>query len=351
MIKYLGSKRALMPILETLIDESSSQTALDLFTGTTRVAQAMKRAGITVTAVDTASYSEVFAKTYIELDRRQANEAELSEAIQRLNSLDGKPGYFTETFCERASFFQAKNGVRIDAIRNQIEVEYQNSWLYQPLLASLISAADKVDSTTGVQMAYLKTWSRRSFADLELKVPELIDGTGAAVRADANEAVESIQEVDLAYLDPPYNQHRYFGNYHIWETLVRWDEPDFYGVANKRVDTRSPANKSLFNSKLTMPSALGDLISKVKAKTLLLSYNNESWLSRRELTDMCLKYEAVQILDFDFKRYVGSQIGGYNQSGELVGKPGAKRNLEHVVIAGSLDQVTKLTEVVREKMQ
>ena len=351
MIKYLGSKRALMPILETLIDESSSQTALDLFTGTTRVAQAMKRAGITVTAVDTASYSEVFAKTYIELDRRQANEAELSEAIQRLNSLDGKPGYFTDTFCERASFFQAKNGVRIDAIRNQIEVEYQNSWMYQPLLASLISAADKVDSTTGVQMAYLKTWSRRSFADLELKVPELIDGPGAAVRADANEAVESIPEVDLAYLDPPYNQHRYFGNYHIWETLVRWDEPDFYGVANKRVDTRSPANKSLFNSKLTMPNALGDLISKVKAKTLLLSYNNESWLSRRELTDMCLKYEAVQILDFDFKRYVGSQIGGYNQSGELVGKPGAKRNLEHVVIAGSLEQVTKLTEVVREKMQ
>ena len=351
MIKYLGSKRALMPILETLIDESSSQTALDLFTGTTRVAQAMKRAELTVTAVDTASYSEVFAKTYIELDRRQANEAELSEAIQRLNALDGKPGYFTDTFCERASFFQAKNGVRIDAIRNQIEVEYQNSWMYQPLLASLISAADKVDSTTGVQMAYLKTWSRRSFADLELKVPELIDGPGAAVRADANEAVESIPEVDLAYLDPPYNQHRYFGNYHIWETLVRWDEPDFYGVANKRVDTRSPANKSLFNSKLTMPNALGDLISKVKAKTLLLSYNNESWLSRRELTDMCLKYEAVQILDFDFKRYVGSQIGGYNQSGELVGKPGAKRNLEHVVIAGSLEQVTKLTEVVREKMQ
>jgi adenine-specific DNA-methyltransferase len=351
VIKYLGSKRALMPILETLIDESSSQTALDLFTGTTRVAQAMKRAGLTVTAVDTASYSEVFAKTYIELDRQQANEAELSEAIQRLNALDGKPGYFTDTFCERASFFQVKNGARIDAIRDQIEVEYQNSWMYQPLLASLISAADKVDSTTGVQMAYLKTWSRRSFADLELKVPELIDGTGAAVRADANEAVESIPEVDLAYLDPPYNQHRYFGNYHIWETLVRWDEPDFYGVANKRVDTRSPANKSLFNSKLTMPSALGDLISIVKAKTLLLSYNNESWLSRRELTDMCLKYEAVQILDFDFKRYVGSQIGGYNQSGELVGKPGAKRNLEHVVIAGSLEQVTKLTEVVREKMQ
>jgi adenine-specific DNA-methyltransferase len=50
---------------------------------------------------------------------------------------------------------------------------------------------------------------------------------------------------------------------------------------------------------------------------------------------MCARYERVEILDFDFKRYVGSQIGGYNQSGELVGRPGAKRNLEHIVLAGS----------------
>jgi adenine-specific DNA-methyltransferase len=342
LIKYLGSKRALLPVLEQLFAASNANVSLDLFTGTTRVAATMKQLGMRVTALDTASYSEVLAKTFIELDANQANLSELSEQVERLNKVLGEPGYFTKTFCEEARFFQVKNGERIDAIRNIIESDYKQSWLYYPLLASLLIAADKVDSTTGVQMAYLKTWSRRSFLDLDLKVPELLPGSGHSIRADANQVVSDLPQVDLAYLDPPYNQHRYFGNYHIWETLVRWDMPAYYGVANKRIDTRNPENKSEFNSKLTMPDALGNLISGLSARTLVLSYNNESWLSRRELTDMCSKFEEVQILDFDFKRYVGSQIGGYNQSGELVGRPGAKRNLEHIVIAGTKQTVSEM---------
>ncbi len=335
MIKYLGSKRALLPTLERIFAASGAQSGLDLFTGTTRVAMTMKQLGMHVTAVDTASYSEVLAKTYIELDASTRDLTELSSAIENLNAVPGRKGYFTTTFCEQARFFHPKNGQRVDAIREAIEIDYKGSWLYFPLLASLLIAADKVDSTTGVQMAYLKTWSRRSALELELKIPELLPGDGLSLRAEANEVAGNLPEVDIAYLDPPYNQHRYFGNYHIWETLVRWDSPEYYGVANKRIDNRDPVNKSEFNSKLTMPKALEKLISRLRAKTLVLSYNNESWLSRKELTDMCSRYERVEILDFDFKRYVGSQIGGYNQSGELVGRPGAKRNLEHIVLAGS----------------
>ena len=346
MIKYLGSKRALMPVLETLLAASDANTAVDLFTGTTRVAGAMKQKGMFVTAVDTASYSEVFSKTFIELDSSEADLPELEKAIQYLNSLPGSTGYFTEVFCEKARFFQVSNGQRIDAIRDVIESEYRSSWMYFPLLSSLLIAADKVDSTTGVQMAYLKNWSRRSFMNLELKVPELITGKGASVRSDASEAVATIGAVDLAYLDPPYNQHRYFGNYHIWETLVRWDKPDYYGIANKRLDARDPANKSAFNSKLTLPSALEKLISILDAKTLILSYNNESWLSRRELADMCSRFEEVNILDFNSKRYVGAKIGGYNQAGELVGKPGASRNLEHIVVAGSKSTVSGMVKAL-----
>ena len=348
MIKYLGSKRALMPVLETLFAASEASTAADLFTGTTRVAAAMKSAGMTVTAVDTASYSEVFAKTYIELDADKVNAKELADAVAQLNSLPPSSGYFTEVFCEKARYFQTKNGERIDAIRNFIESQYKESWLYFPLLSSLLIAADKVDSTTGVQMAYLKSWSRRSFLDLELVTPELLSGSGRSVRGDAIEEAKQLNSIDLAYLDPPYNQHRYFGNYHIWETLVRWDEPEYYGIANKRVDTRSAENKSAFNSKLTLPSALRALISNLDARTLVLSYNNESWLSRRELTDMCSGYESVTILDFDSKRYVGSQIGGYNQSGELVGKPGAQRNLEHIVIAGKQKEVSRMVKALAQ---
>ena len=346
MIKYLGSKRALMPVLESLFAASGASRAVDLFTGTTRVAGAMKQLGMHATAVDTASYSEVFSKTFIELDSTTVDVSELEAAISYLNSFAGSSGYFTEVFCEKARFFQVTNGKKIDSIRNAIESEFKTSWMYFPLLSSLLIAADKVDSTTGVQMAYLKTWSRRSFMNLELKVPDLLPGEGASIRSDASEAVSSIGEVDLAYLDPPYNQHRYFGNYHIWETLVRWDEPEYYGIANKRIDARDSSNKSEFNSKLSLPSALRKLISNLDTKTLVLSYNNESWLSRRELTDMCSRFEAVRILDFDSKRYVGAKIGGYNQSGELVGKPGASRNLEHIVIASSAKQVNALVDAL-----
>jgi adenine-specific DNA-methyltransferase len=297
-----------------------------------------------VTAVDTASYSEVLAKTFIELDASKANLTQLASEISRLNALPGIAGYFTQTFCSEARFFQPRNGERIDAVREAIEQNYRSTWMYYPMLASLLIAADKVDSTTGVQMAYLKTWSRRSALELELKVPELLQGTGLAIRGDATEVVGSLDDVDIAYLDPPYNQHRYFGNYHIWETLVRWDSPSYYGVANKRIDTREASNRSEFNSKLTMPEALRKLISSLNARVLVLSYNNESWLSRRELTDMCSRFEQVKILDFDSKRYVGSQIGGYNQTGELVGRPGAKRNLEHLVIAGSKGAVTAIVK-------
>jgi adenine-specific DNA-methyltransferase len=346
VIKYLGSKRTLLPVLETLIRATHSKTAIDLFTGSTRVAMAMKQQGMFVTAVDTASYSEVLAKTYIEFDASKADLSELETAITELNQLAGTSGYFTEVFCERARFFQPKNGLRIDAIRDFIEEHYISSWMYFPLLSALLVAADKVDSTTGVQMAYLKNWSRRSSLELELKVPEFIQGNGLSLRGNANSIVSQLPEVELAYLDPPYNQHRYFGNYHIWETLIRWDKPDYYGVANKRVDTKDQENRSAFNSKLTMPEALRDLISDLRTETLILSYNNESWLSRKELKDMCQRFERVEILDFDSKRYVGSQIGGYNQSGELVGKPGVKRNLEHLVLAGSSMKVQKMLDAV-----
>mgnify|MGYP000090028898 FL=1 len=342
MIKYLGSKRTLIPALTQLGAASGATTALDLFTGTTRVAQAFKKLGMTVTASDVASYSECFGKTWIELDANSANHSELAEAILELDGLKGEAGYFTEKFCIEARYFQPKNGEKVDAIRERIESDYRNSWLYYPLLTSLLLGADRVDSTTGIQMAFLKSWASRSGNRLELRDPELLAGAGQSIRGDALEIVKDLPSVDLAYLDPPYNQHRYFGNYHIWESLVRWDKPETYGIANKRIDTRTPEMKSPFNSKKTMAKALAQLIEDLKCETMVLSYNNESWLSRADLMDIASKRGHVEIIDFDFKRYVGSQIGVFNKAGQKVGVPGAKRNIEHIVIAGEKATVKRM---------
>lgn len=344
MIKYLGSKRTMLPLLNTLIGASGATSGLDLFTGTTRVGQLMKQAGMFTTVVDTATYSEVFGKTYITLDSRSVNQSELIDALDALNRLPGTDGYVTQKFCLEARYFQPKNGMRIDAIRSAIESAYRGSWLYEPLLSSLISAADKVDSTTGVQMAYLKTWSRRSHAELTLKLPELLVGEGRTIRTDATEALAQLHPVDLAYLDPPYNQHRYFGNYHVWESLVRWDHPDTYGVANKRLDVRAPENKSVFNSKLTGPEALNKLVANLEAETLMLSYNDEAWITKAELIDICRQRGEVALIEVDSKRYIGSQIGIYNKAGELVGIPGKKRNTEYLLIAGDSMRLKKMLD-------
>jgi adenine-specific DNA-methyltransferase len=343
VIKYIGSKRRLVPVLTDLFRRSGAATALDLFTGTTRVAQALKAAGGTVTAVDTARYSEAFARTWIEADADTVDRQELADAIAGLNALPGTPGYVTDTFCVQSRFFQPHNGERIDAIRDEIARSYAGTPLEPLLLTALLLAADRVDSTTGLQMAYVKQWAKRSFATMMLEAPALLRGTGRAVRGDAIELAGTLGSFDLAYLDPPYNQHRYYTNYHVWETIVAWDHPEHYGIACKRVDARDDSTKSPFNRRREMPVALRHTVASVDAEVVVVSYNDESWVSLDELCDMCSMHGEVAALAFDSKRYVGAQIGIHDPAGRKVGEVGHLRNLEYVVVAGPGATVARMT--------
>src|SRR5436305_723891 len=214
MIKYLGSKRRLVPVLGDLCERAGARTALDLFTGTTRVAQEFKRRGARVRAVDTARYSDVIARCDVAADARAVDEAE------------------------------------------------------------------------------------------------------------------------LAYLDPPYNQHSYDRNYHMWETLVAWDEPKHYGVACKRSDCRDPATRSAFESRPAPRDALARVVREVRARVLVLSYNDESWIGLDDLVELCSARGAVRVLAFDSKRYVGAQIGIHDPAGRRVGEVGRLRNVEYLLVAG-----------------
>jgi adenine-specific DNA-methyltransferase len=342
MIKYIGSKRRLVPVLGDLFVRAKAKTALDLFTGTTRVAQEWKRRGARVTAVDTARYAAVLGRCYIETDARGLDTAALGEVLLHLQHLPGTDGYFAETFSRKSRYFQEHNARRIDAIRDAIAREWAgHSW--EPiLLCALLLAADRVDSTTGLQMAYLKEWSPRSHQALELRVPELIAGGGTAWRGDAVEAATRFGGFDVAYLDPPYNQHRYAGNYHVWETLIAWDAPEHYGVACKRVDLRDPATTSVFNSRRAAPGALDSLISSLDAELLIISGSDEGWISVDDLAAMASGRGSIEVLAFDSRRYIGSQIGIHNPKGEKVGRAGRPRNTEYLVVAGPAPAVARV---------
>lgn len=340
MIKYLGSKRALLGLINDTIDRAApGGSVLDLFSGTSRVGHALKKRGHRVIANDHNAYAHVLAQCYVAADLDDVRAAAES-LVKEFNELRGVPGYFTETFCEKSRFFQPKNGARVDAIREAIIRKSLPPDLEAVMLVSLMEAADRVDSTTGVQMAYLKQWAPRAANELELRLPSVLPrpsgGKCEALNFDAAEAARR-SLVDLAYVDPPYNQHSYLGNYHIWESLVRWDKPEVYGVACKRVDCRE--RQSVFNSRPRFRAAMAEMLEAIQAKVIVVSFSNEGYLDREEmerlLGGLFTGRAHVTTIETDHKRYVGAQIGIHNPRGEKVGTVSHLRNKEYLYVVSA----------------
>jgi hypothetical protein len=218
-------------------------------------------------------------------------------------------------------------------MRDWIQTQIFGPELKAVLLVSLMEAADRVDSTTGVQMAYLKGWASRSYNDIELRLPNVLPrascGKGRALQREAQDAARHLTG-DVGYLDPPYNQHKYLGNYHIWETLVRWDAPEAYGIARKRIDCRE--RRSAFNSKPNIQAAMAAVIDSLDVRHLVVSFNNEGYIQRDEMIDLLSRRGEVFVIERDFKRYVGAQIGVYNPSGLKVGAVSHLSNKEYIFV-------------------
>lgn len=329
MIKYIGSKRLLVPKIVALVKALPKvESVLDLFSGTSRVGRALKKAGYRVTANDHLAFAYALAQCYVAADGRRWRDRG-REVLRELAAVSPEPGYFTDTFCVRSRFFHPKNGARVDAMRECIAQMELHPHLEAILLTALMEAADRVDSTTGVQMAYLKQWAPRALKDLELRLPDVVPGEGRALNLDAVEAAEAVQ-CDLAYLDPPYNQHSYMGNYHVWETLVKWDKPESYGKACKRVECRQYS--SPFNSKPRIRPALRRVINGLSTRYLLVSFNNEGYISRRQMEELLSSKGHVAVFASEYRRYVGAQIGIHNPDGEKVGEVSHLDNKEFLFL-------------------
>lgn len=338
MIKYLGSKRTLLEQIGSVIGAFPQvRSVADAFSGTARVGHHLKGLGFQVHSNDHNAYAATLAHCYVAADREDW-EQPASQLIAEFNAISGEPGYFTKTFCEDSRYFQPKNGAKIDAIREAIAAKDLPEELEAILLVSLMEAADRVDSTTGLQMAYLKNWAQRSNNDLELRLPNILPratkGKSQVTQLEAAEAIGGFGG-DLVYLDPPYNQHSYLANYHIWETLVLWDKPEVYGIARKRTDVRE--RKSVFNQKPKFTDGLRELLAAVKAPITLVSFNNEGFITKdgmeAELAAMYNGEAQLETLAFDYKRYVGAQIGIHDKAGKKVGKVSHLRNLEYIFVA------------------
>ncbi|HYI85297.1 MAG TPA: DNA adenine methylase [Acetobacteraceae bacterium] len=336
MIKYIGSKRLLLPRILDAIRAAAppGATVADLFSGTARVGHALKRAGYRVLANDHNAYAHTLATCYVQADAERWAET-ARRILDDLSRLPGRAGWFTETYCVRSRYFHPANGERIEAMRDAIAALSPEPELEAVLLTSLLEAADRVDSTAGLQMAYMKSWAPRALKPIALRLPALLPrpAAGASIATSGEaEVVAATLSCDVAYLDPPYNQHSYLRNYHVWETLVRWDRPEVYGIACKRADCRTRV--SVFNSRPGIGPALERTIAALgRCPTLVVSFNDEGYLPRAALERMLGARAYLHVMEIPYGRYVGAKIGIHNPRGERVGTVGHLTNVEHIFIA------------------
>jgi adenine-specific DNA-methyltransferase len=334
-IKYTGSKREILPALLELIKPLNVKTVLDGFSGTTRVSQALKQAGYTVYANDIADWSKIFGQCYL-LNKKPASY--YLPIIEHLNKLPGKYGWFSENYGGepnggsavqedgRKRIWQLHNTKKLDAIREEIDKIAKDEIEKSVLLTSLIIAMDKVDSSVGHQVSYLKKWAPRAYNTMKMEVPRLIidDKSHKVYQKDIFDLVNDM-EVDLAYYDPPYGSSnelmppsrvRYASYYHIWKTICLNDKPKLVGVANRREDVGDTISGSIFEEfrkndegQYIVIEAIEKLIKNTPAKYVVLSYNNNGRATLHAIKEILKNLKKkVSIIEMDYKKNVMATI-------------------------------------------
>lgn len=308
-MNYIGSKYSLLDFLETTIEEVSgykdgdNYVFGDLFAGTGIIGQTYKSKGCTVISNDIQYYSYVLNKHYIE------NIPELDTSLlEKLNNLTPVEGFIYKNYCEGSgsgrNYFTDENGMKCDAIRAELEhlriTGEIDDHLYFYYLASLVNSIDKYANTASVYGAFLKHIKKSAQKKFQLELLPVISGSiGETYNEDINELAKKICG-DVLYLDPPYNARQYCSNYHVLETISRYDNPKLNGVTGLRDSTYQ---KSKFCSKRTVVDTFEDLIKNAKFKYIFLSYNNEGLMSLDTIKKIMSRYGEYSFFTKDYKRF------------------------------------------------
>lgn len=339
-MRYIGCKLNLLPYIEHLVTETlgvREGVFCDLFAGTATVGAHFKKQGFQIISNDLLELSAAFQHALI------ANNAEpafsgiidtlgdvgdtnlftslspYNQVIAWLNCLPGKKGFIFNAYCPSGrnecgrQYLSDVNGQKIDAIRQQIQTwraagDITENEFYL-LLLPLVEATSKVANISGTYAAYLKHWDARTYKPLTLVPVDIIRSrlSHSVYRRPANELVTEIR-CDVLYIDPPYNTRQYITNYHLLETIARYDNPSLRGKTGLR--DYEASEKSAYCSKSACLSAFTDLIEKADARHIVVSYSNEGILSPDEiLSVLSLRGKANLSSAIDYQRFKSNSQG------------------------------------------
>ncbi len=320
-LRYIGGKSLLLDNINNIILSYTEnvKSVVDLFSGSGVVATNFKKQGYQVVANDLLYFSYVLNRgstalnstpTFAKLDFdpiQYLNDLSISDTDIQLSDCFIYNNYSPNKTSNRM-YFQSKNALKIDIIRITIEkwkeAKKINEDEYFYLLCSLISATPYVSNIAGVYGAYLKHWDPRSYKTLRLTPPEIIDNgvENTVYNRNSNDLAADLH-ADLVYIDTPYNERQYLPNYHVLETIAKYDYPDIKGITGMR-DYRK--EKSDYCLKAKAATAFDDLFSKLNTKYILVSYNTDGLLSTEQMTELLKKYgnaSTFKLFEYRYRRY------------------------------------------------
>lgn len=273
--RYLGNKYSLIPVLESVIKPylKNINSMVDLFAGTGVVGEYFLNIGKEV------KFNDILYSNYIIYEAWFGegfyDSEKILQILSKYNNLNAnqlEDNYFSINF--KDTYFSYENCLKIGYIREDIEERYLSKKInYREraiLVASLIYSIDRIANTVGHYDSFLINKSGLD-EKMKLYIPNIngYDQDISIYRKDANDLVKDIY-VDLVYIDPPYNSRQYCDLYHLLENIAEWKKPTVQYKAKKMDRTHIKSDYSLKNA----TEAFEDLIKNIKAKYILVSYND-----------------------------------------------------------------------------
>lgn len=365
IIAYIGNKRKLLPLIYKAIENagispSEKISFFDVFSGSGVVSRFAKFLGFEVYANDWEYYAYVLNRGFLDFNDSEIAEVfgsreKFDRLLNEINSLsvpDEENQYIAKFYAPREFdveqtdykterlFYTRENALAIDKIRNWLESERFSAEFEKPeyrekafylLLANLLYESATHTNTSGVFKAFHKEFGghgkdalSRIMKKIELHRSVLIDSRAAihVFQENANELARKIKGIDIAYLDPPYNQHQYGSNYHMLNTIARWDkipaplELNSKGILKKKAAIREDwvKTRSDYCYKDSAEEAFEDLVMHLDARFIFISYSTDGIIPFEKMREICTKRGRLSLVTNEYTTYRGGKQSNRRQN-------------------------------------
>ena len=336
LITYIGNKRSLLPFIGEALGEVKKRLGrdklkiFDAFSGSGAAARYFKAHAELLLVNDLEAYSETINRCYL----ANADELPMTELqeihdylLRRLREEPLRKGFISELYAPQDEdniksgervFYTPRNAMFIDTARQYIENVAPA--LRHFFIAPLLSQASVHANTAGVFKGFYKDRNTgngrfggtgrdalpRIKGDIELPFPvwSKFNCPVKIFREDANALVSRLEEIDLAYFDPPYNQHPYGSNYFMLNLILSYKRPD---VMSSVSGIPPDWNRSAYNKRKNAALTFGELAENTRSRFILVSFNSEGFISPDEMRTMLGKTGKVDVFETTYNTFRGSR--------------------------------------------